>query len=136
VRRPSLGLRQSTGASLPGRGRNWLLGGTTVLLVIVAGTLLVGRIGEEPTPAPPGSSERPRVSTVTVPDLQGLTASEAKDRLTEEGLVLNGVVPVIGPPGIVRNNLPAPGESVAPAAGVVLFIGVEPDRFEEEVPTP
>lgn len=74
-------------------------------------------------------------STVTVPDLQGLTAAEAKGRLTEEGLVLDGVFPVIGPPGVVRNSVPAPGESVAPGTGVVLFIGVEPDRFEEEVPT-
>ena len=135
VRRPRLGLRPPAGSSLRANGRNWLLGGTTVLLVIVAGTLLVGRIGEEPTPTPPRSGERQTASTLTVPDLQGLTAVEAKGRLTEEGLVLDGVVPVIGPPGVVHDNVPAPGERVAPGTGVVLFIGVEPDRFEEEVPT-
>jgi hypothetical protein len=52
--------------------------------------------------------------------------------LSEQGLTLQTVVPVIGTPGVVQSNTPAPGKNVAPGTGVILFVGVEPDRLEEE----
>jgi beta-lactam-binding protein with PASTA domain len=65
---------------------------------------------------------------VEVPDVRGLTAADARDRILEEGLSFSRVEPVVGPAGVVVATTPAAGEAVGPGTRVVLVVGTTPDR--------
>jgi Protein kinase domain/PASTA domain len=114
--------------------RMWLLGGAGAVALIVAG-ILVTTIpettipGERTPPTAPVDQQPP--AAVTVPDLRGLSAAEARDLLMDSGLILDRIVPVAGTPGIVVDTQPTPGEAVPPGTPVMLSIGVEPDRLDQ-----
>jgi hypothetical protein len=116
--------------------RIWLLGGAGAVALIVAG-ILVTTIpettipGETPPPPLTTPADQQPAAPVTVPDLRGLSAAEARDRLMDTGLVLDRIVPVAGTPGIVVGSQPSPGEAVTPGTPVRLYVGVEPDRLDE-----
>ena len=116
--------------------RMWLLGGAGAIALIVAGILVTAipetTIPRERTPPPPTTpGDQQPAGAVTVPDLRGLSAAEARDRLMDAGLVLDRIVPAAGTPGIVVGSQPSPGEAVTPGTPVRFYVGVEPDRLDE-----
>ena len=104
--------------------------------MIVAGILVTTipetRIsGDGPPPPRATPTEQQPAAAVTVPDVRGLSAAEARDRLMDAGLILDRIVPVAATPGIVVGSEPIPGEAVTPGTPVRLHVGVEPDRLDE-----
>jgi len=65
---------------------------------------------------------------ISVPDVRGDTASDARRALIDAGLTLEGVEAAVGAPGRVIDISPAVGRLVEPETPVILIIGVEADR--------
>jgi hypothetical protein len=109
-----------------------LVGGTVALL---DGSRDLGRVTDSPVAvsAPPATAPTlaPPSSGVRVPELSGLTALEARERLLAAGLRLASVEPVIGPPGEVVRFDPLPGVAVDPGSPVTIYVGVTPQRFAD-----
>lgn len=101
-------------------GKKWLWGLLAVALLAaltIAAMLLLG-------------GDKERITTVTMPDLKGLTASQAKERLTEEGFVTAPLVkqePSIDIPvdEFIRSE-PARGEAVDSTLEVQLWFSQGP----------
>jgi hypothetical protein len=83
-------------------------------------------------PGEEGASQRARV----VPDVVGVPTSVARDRLLLADLTLGRVIPAHGPPGVVVRADPATGQAHPAGTPVILYVGVEPDRLEQEVEAP
>ncbi|HZB04616.1 MAG TPA: PASTA domain-containing protein [Actinomycetota bacterium] len=96
---------------------------------ILTGTLFQGDLPSEQSPATEVNGEE---SGIVVPELAGLTASQAREVLITVNLRMGGSVPVRGEPGVVAGTRPGTGEVVRPGGAVTLLIGVEPDRLERE----
>ena len=96
---------------------------------ILSGTLFQGDLPSEQSPATEVNGEE---SGIVVPELAGLTASQARQVLITVNLRMGGSVPVRGEPGVVAGTRPGTGEVVRPGGAVTLLIGVEPDRLERE----
>jgi hypothetical protein len=80
-----------------------------------------------PSAAP---STIPQADGVTVPDVGGLSAMEARTLLNRMGLVVVDAEPTTGTPGKVVSTDPAANEIVDPATLVVLYVGASADRIE------
>ena len=65
---------------------------------------------------------------ISVPDVRGDRASDARRALIDAGLTLEGVEAAVGVPGRVIDTSPAVGRLVKPETPVMLIIGVEIDR--------
>lgn len=98
-------------------------------IVLLGGPLLRGNLLSERRPASEVSGTDPGI---VVPELAGLTASQARVVLVTVNLRLGGIVPVQGEPGVVGGTRPATGAVVGRGEAVTLLIGVEPDRLEQE----
>jgi hypothetical protein len=96
---------------------------------ILSGTLFQGDLPSEQSPATEVNGEE---SGIVVPELAGLTASQAREVLLTVNLRMGGINPVQGEPGVVAGTRPATGEVVRPGEAVTLLIGVESDRLERE----
>ena len=96
---------------------------------ILNGTLFQGDLPSEQSPAPDVTGQG---SGIVVPELAGLTASQARQVLATVNLRVGGINPVQGEPGVVAGTRPATGEVLGPGEAVTLLIGVEPDRLERE----
>jgi hypothetical protein len=98
-------------------------------IVLLEGPLLRGGLLSERRPASEVSGTDPGI---VVPELAGLTASQAREVLVTVNLRLGGIVPVQGEPGVVGGTRPATGAVVGRGEAVTLLIGVQPDRLEQE----
>jgi hypothetical protein len=96
---------------------------------VIAGTLFRDDLPSERRPATEVSGPDPGI---VIPELSGLTASQAREVLVTVNLRLEGIVPVRGEPGVVAGTRPATGEVVGPGEAVTLLVGVKPDRLEQE----
>jgi hypothetical protein len=96
---------------------------------VLTGTLFQGDLPSEQSPATEVSGEE---SGIVVPELAGLTASQAREVLVTVNLRVGGINPVQGEPGVVAGTRPVTGEVVRPGEAVTLLIGVESDRLERE----
>jgi hypothetical protein len=81
-----------------------------------------------PTPARPASSS----IRVLVPDVTGLSALDARERLFSAGLVLARVEAVAGPPGFVMRSRPPAGQRVTPGTAVILFVAAPAERVPRD----
>lgn len=77
----------------------------------------------------PIDARGPGTGLVAVPDVAGMSASEAREILLSADLELARLVPAPGPPGEVVGSSPLAGHIVAPGEGVVVMVGAEPDRL-------
>ena len=115
--------------------------GTAVIgdaLFPVAGTDQASTSRRPPPPsarAPIVDPNEPDPLLVMVPDVAGVSASEAREILVSADLELAGLVPMAGPPGEVIGTTPLPGSAVVPGEGILVHVGVEPDRLEHAPPT-
>jgi hypothetical protein len=96
---------------------------------ILTGTLFQEDLPSEQQPSPDVTGQG---AGIVVPEMAGLTASQAREVLVTVNLRVGGIVPVQGEPGVVAGTRPATGEVVRPGEAVTLLIGVEPDRLGEE----
>jgi PASTA domain len=71
-----------------------------------------------------------------VPDVSGLTASDARGQLLEVDLALGSAIPTPGPPGAVVRTDPASGRAVPPGTAVTIYVGVESHRMKEASDAP
>jgi hypothetical protein len=76
--------------------------------------------------------ERDEFPGPVVPEVAGLSAAEARSRLVDSSLRLERLVPTPGEPGVVMRARPGSGRPVSPGAGVILYVGVDPTRLEQE----
>jgi hypothetical protein len=114
-------------AGHPSGGTGWLWAGGIVLLSAVLAFFLV-RPGFEPaTRQPARTSPGPTTGSeaIVMPDLRGMTFSEARSLLEEANLVLARDVEAHGKPGLVVATDPGLGRLVRPGTPVTLYIGAE-----------
>jgi serine/threonine protein kinase len=97
----------------------WILGAALVGLILIA--LLLSSLFGSAFP-PPG------VARVKVPNVEGLSLTNARRELTQAGLVVGGVRRVEGPEGTVVRTDPPIGTSVPRGASVTLFVGLQPEE--------
>jgi beta-lactam-binding protein with PASTA domain len=91
---------------------------------------------QAPIEASGPGEERPPQQARVVPDVVGVRTSVARDRLLLADLTLGRVIPTPGPPGVVVRADPATGQAHTAGTPVTLYVGVEPDRLEQEVEVP
>jgi hypothetical protein len=116
--------------------------GIAAVAVVIVGALAL--TGGQATDGPPllRDGERqgtggppPAPSSVTggveVPNLFGLSAFQAQERLHRLGLQYGAVVPTPGTPGKVVATAPQPGVKVSRGTEITLFIGTRSDRVGE-----
>jgi eukaryotic-like serine/threonine-protein kinase len=119
--------------------------GLTLLLGLLIGVLIVAaavlwqltRSEDLHRPTQPPEGE-PSIADngIVVPDVTGLSAAEANDRLLASNLELTRLVPAQGRPGMVIASAPAAGTTVLPTTPITLYVGVEPERLKEELDGP
>jgi serine/threonine protein kinase len=78
------------------------------------------------------SSPTPQTISVTVPEVEGLSAMEAGMVLDRVGLIVIDAEPTPGPPGKVVGTDPAVSAIVEPGTPVVLYVGASFDRLKDE----
>jgi serine/threonine protein kinase len=133
----SLGLRRMLG-SRPGGSQ--LIVSVSVIVVVALGGAAIDRFRSDgPIPSRSGASNRPAIvpatenppegDLVVVPNTIGLSAREARQRLITDGLQFLEARPTQGTPGVVLGSDPPAGVSVPKATGVILMVGVSPDRW-------
>jgi hypothetical protein len=83
--------------------------------------------GSPPAPAAPFEQ-----IGITIPDVRGTSAADARVRLEQSGLDFAGVTPKVGAPGQVLATYPSVGRSVSPGTSVTVVVGVEPERLRSE----
>jgi hypothetical protein len=136
---PPAAADEATGTRSEKRDRPW--GPRLATLVLAGSALGVGAAwalvssDAEPPGAEPEGAE-PSVTSAAgavVPDAEGLSALDARRRLTAAGLTLAEVVPIPGTPGVVVGSVPAAGRHVTPGTPVTLYVGVERDRYDREI---
>jgi hypothetical protein len=120
------------------RWKPWII--PLVVLVAVSFSVLSFLAAEEvqrpssrplPEEAAPADETPPRAGPV-VPELSGVSIWEARDRLLQADLTLDRVMPTPGPPGIVVSADPAPGRVVPAGTAVTVYVGVDPERLQQE----
>ena len=97
----------------------WILGAALIGLILLA-LLLSSLFGSA---FPPAGEAR-----VKVPNVEGLSLTDARRELTQAGLVVGGVRRVEGPEGTVVRTDPSIGNSVPRGASVTLFVGLPPEE--------
>jgi hypothetical protein len=118
------------------RGR-LLVGLVSVILGAGTGLLAAQLLNPEQPPRPRVPGVGPgEVPGPVVPETAGLSAAEARNRLLASNLQVVRVVPTPGEPGVVMRSRPGAGRPVTPGMAVILYIGVDEARFEQESNTP
>jgi serine/threonine protein kinase len=107
-------------------------------LLVAAAILALSLGGREPVARPgpaqsPLGGPRPAPANVAspalyVPVLTGVTAADARDRLTQLGLRVARVEATPGTPGVVLRTDPVAGAQVSPGESVTLFVGAPRNR--------
>jgi PASTA domain len=115
--------------------------GGGAMAATVAAVAWWGSAAVEETGPPSPRATAPDTAEVSstlrvVPDIAGLPIMEARDRLLDAGLGLARVLPTPGPPGVVVRIEPGPGRPLPSGTAVTLYVGVEPDRFVQELDGP
>jgi hypothetical protein len=104
----------------------WLwLGGImllTALLVFLLARPWVGPATRHPTRTSPGNS---RSEAIVMPDLRGMTLTEARSLLEQANLTLARDLEAHGEPGVVVATDPGLGRLVHPGTAVTIYIGAE-----------
>jgi hypothetical protein len=90
----------------------------------------VFEVGRRKTADSPPPSPSNVTGGVEVPNLSGLSAYHAQERLDRLGLEFGGVLPVTGSPGRVMATSPRAGERVGPGTVITLLVGARTDRME------
>lgn len=104
---------------------------------LLAGSLILGTLalvlglGERGTEDTGPAVNETVPATATVPDVVGLPVEEASRQLLATELVIGGIRPTDGPPGVVVSVDPRPGEVVTPGSPVTLEVGVRADPYDE-----
>jgi hypothetical protein len=134
------GLSRSVG-ELVLRRRRVVVRTVAVAFLLVADILVftLFRPGSDEGSRFPGATPSPRSSVATaptaagvrIPNVSGLTALEASDKLVRLGLIVAEARPAAGSPGEVVRTDPSAGDLVAPGTPIVLFVGTEPDRVTD-----
>jgi hypothetical protein len=93
------------------------------------GPLVFGDGGRKTAERPPTTTAPGAAGGVEVPNLFGLTAFHAQERIDRLGLEFGGVLPVTGTPGVVMGTSPRAGERVGPGTVITLLIGARTDRM-------
>jgi hypothetical protein len=118
-------------------GRRLVVGLVSVVLGAGAGLLTAQFLHPEQPPRRIAPGMRAgEVTGPVVPEVTGLSAAEARDRLLDSSLRVVRLVPTPGEPGVVMRARPGSGRSVTPGTGVILYVGVDQARFEEESNAP
>jgi capsular polysaccharide biosynthesis protein len=114
-----------------------LLAGGAFVLVSAALAFLRTDSPDRARPRPTASAKLERAITTEeiVPNVTGLPAAEARERLMDANLVLQTTVPAVGKAGAVVATQPTLGHAVSPGTPVKLFVGVSRDRLLEELTT-
>ena len=112
-----------------------LVGAIILVFGLGAGILAAMLTHGAPTGGRPGGSPPPAASPKKpVPDVRGLTVSQAREVLTLAGLRLADVTPMAGTPGIVLRSLPQPGARVVPGRPIHVWVGMEPSPSRQQSP--
>ena len=122
------------------RWKPWIIPLVTLVLVAVSFSVLsflpaeeVQRPSSSPLPEESAPADQtPPPAGPVVPELSGVSIWEARDRLLQADLALDGVIPTPGPPGIVVSADPAPGRVVPAGTAVTVYVGVDPERLHQE----
>jgi PASTA domain len=110
-----------------------LAGGSFVLVSAALGFLRTDSPDRaRPRPTASAKLERAIATEVIVPNVTGLAAAEARERLIDANLVLERIVPAVGKAGTVVATEPTLGHAVSPGTPVKLFVGLNRDRLLEE----
>jgi hypothetical protein len=113
----------------------------SVLSVALAATAVVvltsGPSPRRPVQRPLAARTMPSSPTtqtfgVTVPEVEGLSAMEARVVLERAGLLVVDAEPTPGPPGKVVGTDPAVSAIVEPGSPIVLLVGASADRLRDE----
>ena len=124
----------------PSRRMGLAVVGGGAMAATVAAVAWWGSAAVEETGPPSPRATVPDTAEVSslpvVPDIAGLPIMEARDRLLDAGLGLARVLPTPGPPGVVVRIEPGPGRPLPSGTAVTLYVGVEPDRFVQELEGP
>ena len=98
--------------------------------------LVVVAIGIRPLVGPPDPTKTylpaPNIDAapgMDVPDVRGMSASQARAVLESSGLRFERGIAAEGTPGRVLGTLPSIGRSVSSGTPVTLIVGVEADRL-------
>jgi serine/threonine protein kinase len=78
------------------------------------------------------SSPTTQTFGVTVPEVEGLSATEARVALERAGLLVVDAEPTPGPPGKVVDTDPAVSAIVERGSAIVLYVGASADRLRDE----
>jgi eukaryotic-like serine/threonine-protein kinase len=117
--------------------RRWIGGALVTAVALAVALVAISREGQPGTSEPRTTPTIPALTNtsptnprpiLSVPDVTGLAALDALEMLNDAGLHLARVEPVKGAPGVVKRTEPAAGAKVSPGAGIVLYVGVLPDR--------
>jgi serine/threonine protein kinase len=113
----------------------------SVLSVAIAATAVVvltsGPSPRRPIQRPLAARMMPSPPTtqtfgVTVPEVEGLSAMEARVALERAGLLVVDAEPTPGPPGKVVDTDPAVSAIVERGSAIVLYVGASADRLRDE----
>jgi beta-lactam-binding protein with PASTA domain len=107
-----------------------LVGALAVAVMILSAVLV---LYDSPRSLPYGvkrSSQPEPTRLVSVPDVVGMTALRARQRLLGVGLQFGKVLPTEGRPGEVMSTRPSEGHFVPRGTSVDLFVGAEEGRLE------
>jgi eukaryotic-like serine/threonine-protein kinase len=113
---------RGTPSARSGVGRNrsvWILGAALVGMVLLA-LLLSSLFGSA---FPPTEATR-----VEIPNVEGMSLTDARQELRQAGLAVGPVRPGEGPEGIVSRTDPPVGTMVTRGATVTLFVGLPPEE--------
>jgi Protein kinase domain/PASTA domain len=131
---PKRAERSWSAVGLLPRDRRWLwLAGpvmVTAFLVILFARPDAERAGNQTPPTAP--QEETDSAGIVVPDLRGLSYTEALSRLQEEGLLLARRVEAQGDPGVVIATDPSLGHLVSTGTRVTIFVGAAQTPSDEE----
>ncbi len=125
--------RQSLSGHLAERRRSVALTASLCVVIISCSVTMVVLIhGRTAPPASPNVASRAGANGVAIPDVRGMSASDARAQLERAGLKLAGARAAIGTPGQVLWTQPTIGRSVRADTPVTIVVGVEAARIALE----
>lgn len=107
------------------RSWRWLAPAAAVAIVVA---FVLPSLQGEPPSAPPSRERSPADTTpqvIVMPDLRGLSLSEARSVLGRSDLVLANRVEAAGDPGTVVATDPGLGQVVRPGGAVTIYVGAD-----------
>jgi hypothetical protein len=121
---------------LPRRSDDRLFYGCCVVVILLLATAFLLDIREHSTP-PEGRDAAlvtsSRAAThIDIPDVSGMSASDARAQLERAGLKFGGAEAAIGEPGQVLWTRPAIGHRVSSDTSVTIVVGVDAGRYYYE----